>query len=132
MRKYLFFAGGVISTILVFKIFFRNPPPESESPPPLEDPDKPLPPLIEEQDKPLPPPIEDSEDSSSEEYVVVTRTLTSRGNTYDKRETILRPKLSHMKKQELIDECVKRNIECAGTVRVLRERLRDARSEEEA
>lgn len=132
MRKYLFFAGGVISTILVFKIFFRKPPPESELPPPLEDPDKPLPPLIEEQDKPLPPPIEDSEDSSSEEYVVVTRTLTSRGNTYDKSETILRPKLSHMKKQELIDECVKRNIECAGTVRVLRERLRDARSEEEA
>ena len=121
MRKYLIIASGVISTILVFKIFFRKPPPESELPPPLEDPDK-----------PLPPPIEDLNDSSSEEYVVVTRTLTSRGNTYDKRETILRPKLSHMKKQELIDECVKRNIACVGTVRVLRERLRDARSEEEA
>ncbi len=121
MRKYLIIASGVISTILVFKIFFRKPPPESELPPPLEDPDK-----------PLPPPIGDLNDSSSEEYVVVTRTLTSRGNTYDKRETILRPKLSHMKKQELIDECVHRNIACVGTVRVLRERLRDARSEEEA
>ena len=110
MRKYLFFASGVISTILVFKIFFRKPPPESELPPPLEDPD---------------------ESSSSEEYVVVTRTLTSRGNTYDKRETILRPKLSHMKKQELIDECTRRNISTVGTVRILRERLSNAREEEE-
>ncbi|QOR60173.1 hypothetical protein [Bathycoccus sp. RCC716 virus 1] len=112
MRKYLFFASGVISTILVFKLFFRKPPPESELlPPPLEDPD---------------------ESSSSEEYVVVTRTLTSRGNTHDKRETILRPKLSHMKKQELIDECARRNISTVGTVRVLRERLSNARGEEEA
>ena len=132
MRKYLFFASGVISTILVFKIFFRKPPPESELPPPLEDPDKPLPPLIEEQDKPLPPLEDPDESSSSEEYVVVTRTLTSRGNTYDKRETILRPKLSHMKKQELIDECTRRNISTVGTVRVLRERLSNAREEEEA
>ena len=122
MRKYLFFASGVISTILVFKIFFRKPPPESELPPPLEDPDKPLPPPLEDPD----------ESSSSEEYVVVTRTLTSRGNTYDKRETILRPKLSHMKKQELIDECTRRNISTVGTVRVLRERLSNAREEEEA
>tara|TARA_B100000427_G_scaffold321535_1_gene322265 strand:- start:878 stop:1246 length:369 start_codon:yes stop_codon:yes gene_type:complete len=122
MRKYLIIASGIISTVLVIKMFlFKNPPPESELPPPLEDPDK-----------PLPPPIEDLNDSSSEEYVVVTRTLTSRGNTYDKNETISRPKLSHMKKQELIDECIHRNIACVGTVRVLRERLRDARDEEEA
>jgi len=36
-----------------------------------------------------------------------------------------------MKKDELINECVRRNIACIGTVRVLRERLRKAREEEE-
>ena len=41
-------------------------------------------------------------------------------------------KLSHMKKQDLIDECIHRNIACMGTVRVLRERLRVARDEEKA
>ena len=49
-----------------------------------------------------------------------------------KKEVINRPKLSHMKKQDLIDECMRRNIACMGTVRVLRERLRVARDEEKA
>jgi hypothetical protein len=112
MRKYLYYASGFVSTILLIKILFiRRPPPDDFSDlPPLEYPD----------------------DSSSEEFITVKRTLTSRGNTYDKKEIISRPKLSHMKKEELIDECVRRNITCIGTVRVLRERLRKAREEEEA
>ena len=40
------------------------------------------------------------------------------------------PKLWAMKKEELIDECLRRNIACLGTVRVLRERLRVAREED--
>ena len=40
------------------------------------------------------------------------------------------PKLWAMKKEELIDECFRRNIACLGTVRVLRERLRVAREED--
>jgi len=51
---------------------------------------------------------------------------------YEKNETVNIPKLSHMKKQDLIDECVSKNIACIGTVRVLRERLRLARNEEKA
>jgi hypothetical protein len=111
MRKYLYFASGFVSTLLVLKLFlWKRPPPDDFSDlPPLEDPD----------------------DSSSEEFVTVRRTLTSRGNTYDKKEVISRPKLSHMKKEELINECVRRNIACIGTVRVLRERLRKARDDEE-
>lgn len=112
MRKYLYFASGFISTIFVLKLLFRKPP----SPP---------------DDYSDLPPLEDPDDSSSEELITVKRTLTSRGNTHDKKETISRPKLSHMKKEELINECVRRNIVCIGTVRVLRERLRKAREEEE-
>ena len=40
------------------------------------------------------------------------------------------PKLWAMKKEELVDECLRRNIACLGTVRVLRERLRIAREED--
>jgi hypothetical protein len=111
MRKYLYFASGFVSTLFLIKmLFMKRPPPDDYSDlPPLEDPD----------------------DSSSEEFIIVKRTLTSRGNTYDKKETISRPKLSHMKKDELINECVRRNIVCIGTVRVLRERLRKAREDEE-
>jgi hypothetical protein len=111
MRKYLYFASGFVSTLFLIKmLFMKRPPPDDYSDlPPLEDPD----------------------DSSSEEFITVKRTLTSRGNTYDKKETISRPKLSHMKKDELINECVRRNIACIGTVRVLRERLRKAREDEE-
>ena len=111
MRKYLYFASGFVSTLFLIKmLFMKRPPPDDYSDlPPLEDPD----------------------DSSSDEFITVKRTLTSRGNTYDKKETISRPKLSHMKKDELINECVRRNIACIGTVRVLRERLRKAREDEE-
>ena len=63
-------------------------------------------------------------------YVTFKRTLTSRANTYQKDEVVKRPKLSHMLKDELIKECIRRNIACIGTVRVLRERLRLAREEE--
>ena len=110
MRKYLYIASGVISTILVLKLLFRKPPasPDYSDLPPLEDPD----------------------DSSSGEYITVKRTLTSRANTYQKDEVLKRPKLSHMLKNELIEECTRRNIAAIGTVRVLRERLRLAREEE--
>jgi hypothetical protein len=111
MRKYLYIASGVISTILVLKLLFRKPPPPSPDYSDL-------------------PPLEDPDESSSEENIVIKRTLTSRANTYQKEEVIKRPKLSHMLKDELIDECTRRNIAVIGTVRVLRERLRIAREEE--
>ena len=111
MRKYLYIASGVISTILVLKLLFRKPPPPSPDYSDL-------------------PPLEDPDESSSEENIVIKRTLTSRANTYQKEEVIKRPKLSHMLKDELIDECTRRNIAVIGTVRVLRERLRLAREEE--
>ena len=111
MRKYLYIASGLISTILVLKLLFRKPPPPSPDYSDL-------------------PPLEDPDESSSEENIVIKRTLTSRANTYQKEEVIKRPKLSHMLKDELIDECTRRNIAVIGTVRVLRERLRLAREEE--
>ena len=110
MRKYLYIASGFISTILVLKLLFRKPPPSPDYSdlPPLEDPDE----------------------SSSEENVTVKRTLTSRANTYQKDEIVKRPKLSHMLKDELIEECMTTQYCGLGTVRVLRERLRLAREEE--
>ena len=111
MRKYLYIASGVISTILVLKLLFRKPPPPSPDYSDL-------------------PPLEDPDESSSEENVTVKRTLTSRANTYQKDEVIKRPKLTHMLKDELIEECIRRNIAVIGTVRVLRERLRLAREDE--
>ena len=111
MRKYLYIASGVTSTILVLKLLFRKPPPPSPDYSDL-------------------PPLEDPDESSSEENVTVKRTLTSRANTYQKDEVIKRPKLTHMLKDELIEECIRRNIAVIGTVRVLRERLRLAREEE--
>ena len=111
MRKYLYIASGIISTILVLKLLFRKPPPPSPDYSDL-------------------PPLEDPDESSSEENIVIKRTLTSRANTYQKNEVIKRPKLSHMLKDELIEECTRRNIAVIGTVRVLRERLRLAREEE--
>ena len=110
MRKYLYIASGVISTILVLKLLFRKPP----ASPDYSD----------------LPPLEDTDDSSSGEYITVKRTLTSRANTYQKDEVLKRPKLSHMLKDDLIEECTRRNIAAIGTVRVLRERLRLAREEE--
>ena len=111
MRKYLYIASGLISTILVLKLLFRKPPPPSPDYSDL-------------------PPLEDPDDSSSEENIVIKRTLTSRANTYQKDEIVKRPKLTHMLKDELIEECTRRNIAVIGTVRVLRERLRLAREEE--
>ena len=111
MRKYLYIASCFISTILVIKLLFRKPPPPSPDYSDL-------------------PPLEDPDESSSEENVTVKRTLTSRANTYQKDEIVKRPKLSHMLKDELIEECIRRNIAVLGTVRVLRERLRLAREEE--
>jgi len=110
MRKYIIIASGLISTIVLLKILFKKPPPSPDYSdlPPLEDPDE----------------------SSSEENFTVKRTLTSRANTYQKDEVLKRPKLSHMLKDDLIEECTRRNIAVIGTVRVLRERLRLAREEE--
>ena len=110
MRKYIIIASGLISTIVLLKILFKKPPPSPDYSdlPPLEDPDE----------------------SSSEENFTVKRTLTSRANTYQKDEVLKRPKLSHMLKDDLIEECTRRNIAAIGTVRVLRERLRLAREEE--
>ena len=130
MRKYLFFASGVISTILIFKILFRKPPSDSDVPP-LEDPDKPLPPILECPDKPLPPPPVSSPDSSSSDEKIMEMTSRS-GHTIKTKYKRRNPKLSNMKKDELIDECVRRDIACLGTVRILRERLRVAREEEMA
>jgi hypothetical protein len=121
MRKYIIIASGLVSTIILLKLLFKKPPSDSDSdlPPPLEDPDK-----------PLPPPLVSSPDSSSDEK---TMEMTSRsGHTIKARYKRRNPNLSNMKKDELIDECVRRDIACIGTVRVLRERLRVAREEEMA
>ena len=58
MRKYLYIASGIISTILVLKLLFRKPPPPSPDYSDL-------------------PPLEDPDESSSEENIVIKRTLTS-------------------------------------------------------
>ena len=74
-----------------------------------------------------------SDSSSTEEVVIVESDLSSRsGHTIKTKFERKVMKLSHMKKQDLIDECVSKNIACIGTVRVLRERLRVARNEERA
>ena len=74
---------------------------------------------------------EESFSSSDEETEIVEGELSSRsGHTIKSKFERKVMKLSHMKKQELIDECVRRNIACVGTVRVLRERLRIAREDE--
>ncbi len=130
MRKYLIIASGLVSTIILLKILFKKPPSDSDVPPPLEDPDKPLPPILEGSDKPSPPPVYSPDSSSSDEK---TMEVPSRsGHTIKTRYKRRNPKLSNMKKDELIDECVRRDIACVGTVRVLRERLRIAREEEMA
>ena len=128
MRKYLIIASGLVSTIILLKILFKKPASDSDVPPPLEDPDKPLPPILEGSDKPSPPPVYSPDSSSSDEK---TMEVTSRsGHTIKSKFERKVMKLSHMKKQDLIDECVQRNIACVGTVRVLRERLRIAREDE--
>jgi hypothetical protein len=111
LKNYIFIASGILSTIVVLRILFRKSPPPSPDYSDL-------------------PSLEDPDESSSEENVTVKRTLTSRANTYQKDEIVKRPKLTHMLKDELIEECVRRNIAVIGTARVLRERLRLAREEE--
>jgi len=74
---------------------------------------------------------EESLSSSDEETEIVEHDLSSRsGHTIKSKFERKVMKLSHMKKQDLIDECTHRNIACVGTVRVLRERLRIAREDE--
>jgi len=118
MRKYIIIASGLVSTIILLKLLFKKPPPDSDLPPPLEDPDK-----------PLPPPVSSPDSSSDDTMEVTSRSGHTIKTKYKRNKT---PQLSNMKKDELIDECVRRNLSCAGTVRVLRERLRVAREEERA
>jgi len=73
------------------------------------------------------------DESSDEETILVENESSSRsGHTIKTTYKRKLMKLSHMKKQDLIDECTRRNIASVGTVRVLRERLRIAREEEKA
>ena len=73
------------------------------------------------------------DESSGEESVYIEGEASSRsGHTIKTTYKRKLMKLSHMKKQDLIDECTRRNIASVGTVRVLRERLRIAREEEKA
>jgi|TARA_B100001996_G_C18664979_1_gene594561 hypothetical protein len=73
------------------------------------------------------------DESSDEETILVKNESSSRsGHTIKTTYKRKLMKLSHMKKQDLIDECTRRNIASVGTVRVLRERLRIAREEEKA
>jgi hypothetical protein len=119
LKPCLYIAGGIVGIITGIKLLFlwdrsRDSPPQS----PTHD-------NVKNDNE------YDINSSSSEEIVIVERDLPSRsGHTIKstfKRKVM---KLSHMKKQDLIDECMRRNIACVGTVRVLRERLRIAREEE--
>jgi len=119
LKPCLIIAGGLVGIVIGIKILFWVDR--------LDDP-SPLPPTNNK----LKDDISELNSSSDDETVTVKRTLTSRMGVYEKKEIINRQKLSHMKKQDLIDECIRRNIVCMGTVRVLRERLRVARDEEKA
>lgn len=119
LKPCLIIAGGLVGIVIGIKILFWVDR--------LDD-SPPLPPTHNKiKDN-----VSELNSSSDDETVTVKRNLTSRMGVYEKKEVINRPKLSHMKKQDLIDECVRRNIACMGTVRVLRERLRVARDEEKA
>lgn len=104
LKNYIFIASGILSTIVVLRILFRKPPPPPDSPE-LE--------------------YIDSLSELPEEFITVTRTLTSRGNTYDKEESIKRPNLSLMRKDQLIAYCEKMGLDTDGTMRVLRSRLKN-------
>lgn len=118
LKPCLYIAGGIVGIITGIKLLFlwdrsRDSPPQSPTHDKARD------------DK------HETDSSSSEEVIFIEKDLPSRsGHTIKstfKRKVM---KLSHMKKQDLIDECIRRNITCVGTVRVLRERLRIAREEE--
>ena len=96
LKNYIFIASGILSTIVVLIILFRKPPPPPDSP-----------------------------ELEPEEFITVTRTLTSRGNTYDKEESVKRPNLSLMRKDQLIAYCEKLGLDTDGTMRVLRSRLKN-------
>jgi len=118
LKSCLYIAGGLIGIVVGIKLLFfvdrfDDTPPSSPTCDKLED--------------------EDSEVqySSDEETVIVENEVSSRsGHTIKSKFESKIMKLSHMKKQDLIDECVRRNIACVGTVRVLRERIRIAREDE--
>ena len=96
LKNYIFIASGILSTIVVLRILFRKPPPPPDSP-----------------------------ELEPEEFITVTRTLTSLGNTYDKEESVKRPNLSLMRKDQLIAYCEKMGLDTDGTMRVLRSRLKN-------
>ena len=82
-------------------------------------------------DKPVQPTCDKTEEdsvssSSSEENIVIKRTLTSRMGAFEKNELVKRAKpFSHMKKEELVEACKDRNISFDGTVRILKTRLKN-------
>jgi len=120
LKSYLCIAGGLVGIFVGIKLLF------------LIDRFDDTPQISPTRDK-----IKDDDSeagsSSSEETIIVENESSSRsGHTIKSKFERKVMKLSHMKKQDLIDECVRRNIACAGTVRVLRERLRVAREEEKA
>tara|TARA_B100001113_G_scaffold258874_1_gene213995 strand:- start:9239 stop:9613 length:375 start_codon:yes stop_codon:yes gene_type:complete len=120
LKPCLYIAGGIVGIITSIKLII------------WWDRSGDLPPVSPTRDK-----VKDDESdinsSSSEEIVIVEGDLSSRsGHTIKSTFERKVMKLSHMKKQDLIDECMRRNIACVGTVRVLRERLRIAREEEQA
>ena len=120
LKPCLYIAGGIVGIITSIKLIIwwdRS----SDSPPVSPTYDK-----VKDDES-------DINSSSSEEIVIVKGDLSSRsGHTIKSTFERKVMKLSHMKKQDLIDECMRRNIACVGTVRVLRERLRIAREEEQA
>ena len=120
LKPCLYIAGGLIGIVVGIKLLFfidrfDDTPPSSPTRDKLKDDDS------------------EVQSSSDEETIVVESELSSRsGHTIKSKFERKVMKLSHMKKQDLIDECTRRNIASVGTVRVLRERLRIAREEEKA
>ena len=118
LKPCLCIAGGLIGIVFGIKLLFwvdrfDDTPPCSPTCKKLKDDDS------------------EVQSSSDEETVIVENEVSSRsGHTIKSKFERKVMKLSHMKKQDLIDECVRRNIACAGTVRVLRERIRIAREDE--
>ena len=120
LKPCLYIAGGIVGIITSIKLIISWDR-SGDSPPVSPTCDK-----VKDDES-------DINSSSSEEIVIVEGDLSSRsGHTIKSTFERKVMKLSHMKKQDLIDECMRRNIACVGTVRVLRERLRIAREEEQA
>ncbi len=110
IKTCLVIAGGIVGICISVKLLFRWDRIDDEKPQKIT-----------------------CDESSSEESVYIEGEASSRsGHTIKTTYKRKLMKLSHMKKQDLIDECIRRNIASVGTVRVLRERLRIAREEEKA